>query len=71
MFEVPNGLDADSAALTEPMAVALHAVRRSRIKKNEPAIVIGCGPVGLGVIIMLKAAKKLKVVMIHQIVVAS
>lgn len=56
MFEVPNGLDADSAALTEPMAVALHAVRRSRIKKGEPAIVIGCGPVGLGVIIMLKAA---------------
>ncbi|MDE2422258.1 MAG: zinc-binding dehydrogenase [Gammaproteobacteria bacterium] len=56
MFEVPNGLDADSAALTEPMAVALHAVRRSRIKKGEPAIVIGCGPVGLGVILMLKAA---------------
>jgi len=56
MFEVPNGLDADSAALTEPMAVALHAVRRSRIKTSEPAIVIGCGPVGLGVIAMLKAA---------------
>lgn len=56
IFEVPNGLDADSAALTEPMAVALHAVRRSRVKKNEPAIVIGCGPVGLGVILMLKAA---------------
>jgi len=56
MFEVPNGLDADSAAMTEPMAVALHAVRRSRIKTSEPAIVIGCGPVGLGVILMLKAA---------------
>lgn len=56
MFEVPNGLDVDSAALTEPMAVALHAVRRSRIKSNEPAIVIGCGPVGLGVISMLKAS---------------
>lgn len=56
MFEVPNGLDVDSAALTEPMAVALHAVRRSRIKNNEPAIVIGCGPVGLGVISMLKAS---------------
>ncbi len=38
------------------MAVALHAVRRSRIKISEPAIVIGCGPVGLGVILMLKAA---------------
>lgn len=56
MFEVPNGLDADSAAMTEPMAVALHAVRRSRVKTGEPAIVIGCGPVGLGVILMLKAA---------------
>lgn len=33
MFEVPNGLDADSAAMTEPMAVALHAVRRSRVKQ--------------------------------------
>ncbi|MGZ2367998.1 hypothetical protein ACTHI7_28930, partial [Citrobacter freundii] len=52
MFEVPNGLDADSAAMTEPMAVALHAVRRSRVKTSEPAIVIGCGPVGLGVILM-------------------
>lgn len=56
VFEVPNGLDVDSAAMTEPMAVALHAVRRSRIKTSEPAIVIGCGPVGLGIILMLKAA---------------
>lgn len=48
-FEVPNGLDADNATMTEPMAVALHAVHRSRIKTNEPAIVIGCGPVGLGI----------------------
>lgn len=56
MFEVPNGLDVDRAAMTEPMAVALHALRKSRIKSNEPAIVIGCGPVGLGVISMLKAA---------------
>lgn len=56
MFEVPNGLDADNATMTEPMAVALHAVRRSKIKTSEPAIVIGCGPVGLGIILMLKAA---------------
>ncbi|MEI7913896.1 MAG: zinc-binding dehydrogenase [Mycobacteriaceae bacterium] len=54
-FEVPNGLSADIAALTEPMAVALHAVRRSEIKKRDTAIVIGCGPVGLAVICQLKA----------------
>jgi threonine dehydrogenase-like Zn-dependent dehydrogenase len=43
------------AALTEPMAVALHAVRRGDVGKRTVAIVIGCGPVGLGVILMLKA----------------
>ncbi len=55
MLAVPNGLDADIAALTEPMAVAWHAVRRGEVGKRDVAIVIGCGPVGLGVILMLKA----------------
>jgi threonine dehydrogenase-like Zn-dependent dehydrogenase len=52
---VPNGLPTDLAALTEPMAVGLHAVRRSEISKGTVAIVVGCGPVGLAVICMLKA----------------
>lgn len=55
MEPIPNGLDSDSAALTEPMAVALHAVRRSEIRRGEVAIVVGCGPVGLAVIAMLRA----------------
>jgi threonine dehydrogenase-like Zn-dependent dehydrogenase len=55
MLRVPNGLPADVAALTEPMAVAWHAVRRGEVGKRQSAIVIGCGPVGLGVILMLKA----------------
>jgi threonine dehydrogenase-like Zn-dependent dehydrogenase len=55
MLPVPNGLPADVAALTEPMAVALHAVRRGEVGKRQVAVVIGCGPVGLGVILMLKA----------------
>jgi threonine dehydrogenase-like Zn-dependent dehydrogenase len=55
MLAVPNGLKPDVAALTEPMAVAWHAVRRGDVGKRQVAIVIGCGPVGLGVILMLKA----------------
>jgi len=55
MLRVPNGLDADVAALTEPMAVAWHAVRRGEVGRRQVAVVIGCGPVGLGVILMLKA----------------
>ena len=52
---VPNGLPVEHAALTEPMAVGWHAVRRSEIAKSQVAIVIGCGPIGLAVILMLKA----------------
>ncbi len=55
MFPVPNGVRDDLAALTEPMAVALHAVRRGQVAKSRVAVVIGCGPVGLAVICMLKA----------------
>ncbi len=55
MLPVPNGLSTDVAAMTEPMAVAYHAVRRGEVGKKTVALVIGCGPVGLGVILMLKA----------------
>ena len=55
MMPVPNGLDTDVAALTEPMAVGWHAVRRADVGKRTVAIVIGCGPVGLAVILLLKA----------------
>jgi threonine dehydrogenase-like Zn-dependent dehydrogenase len=54
-LEIPNGLPTDLAALTEPMAVGLHAVRRGEVGNGQVAIVIGCGPVGLSVISMLKA----------------
>ena len=55
IFPIPNGLRPELGALTEPMAVAWHAVRRGEVKKKDVAIVIGCGPIGLAVISMLKA----------------
>ena len=55
MFELPNELAPEVAVLTEPLAIGRHAVRRSEIKRKDVAIVIGCGPVGLAVICMLKA----------------
>ena len=54
IFLVPHGLAPELAALTEPMAVALHAVRRSELGKGDVAIVVGCGPVGLSIISHLK-----------------
>jgi threonine dehydrogenase-like Zn-dependent dehydrogenase len=54
LVEVPNGLDPRHAALTEPMAVGLHAVNKSRIEPGEGALVLGCGPVGLAVVAALR-----------------
>ena len=49
-LKVPDGLDTQRAALTEPMAVGRHAVARSGIAGGSAAVVLGCGPVGLAVI---------------------
>ena len=54
-LKVPNGLSPDVAVLTEPMAVGWHAVARGEVSKTDVAVVIGCGPVGLAVITMLKS----------------
>ena len=54
LLEVPNGLKPEHAALTEPLAVGIHAVGKANIRGNEVPLVIGCGPVGLAVIAALK-----------------
>ena len=54
LLEVPNGLSTEHAALTEPMAVGLHAVKKGNLGKDDVPLVIGCGPVGLAVIAALR-----------------
>lgn len=54
LLPVPNGLDTEHAALTEPMAVGLHAVEKARLGEDDVPLVVGCGPVGLAVIAALK-----------------
>lgn len=53
-LKVPNGLSPDLAAMTEPLAVGVHAVEKSRIAPGDAAIVLGLGPVGLACIAELK-----------------
>ena len=54
LLPVPNGLPTEHAALTEPMAVGLHAVVKARLEPGDAPLVIGCGPVGLAVIAALR-----------------
>lgn len=53
LLPIPNGLDVKHAALTEPMAVGLHAVNKSNITPAETALVLGCGPIGIAIIAAL------------------
>lgn len=61
-MEVPDGTSLDHAATTEPLAVAWHAVRKGQVGRKDVAVVIGCGPIGLAVILMLKASGVKKVI---------
>jgi threonine dehydrogenase-like Zn-dependent dehydrogenase len=56
LLPVPNGLATEQAALTEPMAVGVHAVQKARLAPDDAPLVIGCGPVGLAVIAALRLA---------------
>ena len=53
-LKVPNGLSPSMAALTEPLAVGIHAVAKSRIDGADSAIVLGAGPVGLACVAALR-----------------
>jgi len=56
VHKMPEGLSFEQGALVEPAAVALHAVRMSKLKPGDKAAVFGIGPIGLLVIEALKAA---------------
>lgn len=56
VHKMPDGLSFEQGALVEPAAVALHAVRMSKLKAGGTAAVFGAGPIGLLLIEALRAA---------------
>lgn len=54
-IKVPDDVATDIAALTEPLAVAVHAVAEASPGPDAAYCVVGCGPVGLFVIARLRA----------------
>jgi len=47
LHRLPDSVDLRTAALTEPLAVACHDVRRAAVEAGEFVVVIGGGPIGL------------------------
>ena len=46
LVRIPDGMPARTAALAEPLAVALHGITRSRAIPGDTAMVFGAGPIG-------------------------
>lgn len=51
---VTNGLTLDQTAVLEPLSIGAHAVRRAELRAGETVLVIGSGPIGLGVMAFAK-----------------
>ncbi|PNW10486.1 Zn-dependent alcohol dehydrogenase [Microbacterium testaceum] len=47
LVRLPAGIALDHAALVEPVAVAVHDVRRAELAAGDKAVVIGGGPIGV------------------------
>ncbi|MFV0594928.1 zinc-binding dehydrogenase [Shewanella sp.] len=62
LMPVPEHLPPEAVALTEPLAVGLHAVNRGDVQAEDVALVVGCGPIGLAVISALRLRGVAKIV---------
>jgi threonine dehydrogenase-like Zn-dependent dehydrogenase len=46
---IPSELSYEELALVEPLAIGAHAIRRAAVQPDEFVLVVGAGPIGLGV----------------------
>lgn len=50
------GTPIEHGALVEPLAVAMHAVRRAQVRPGDRVLVVGGGPIGQSVVLALQGA---------------
>ncbi|CAG7937570.1 unnamed protein product [Penicillium nalgiovense] len=51
---IPGNVSLELAAFIEPLALAWHAVKISPFKPGDSVLILGSGPIGLGVVQVLK-----------------
>ncbi len=56
LHRIPDTLSFEKAALFEPLAVAVHAVRRSKLAAGDTAAIVGGGPIGILLAIVAETA---------------
>ena len=61
LIRVPDNVSLEEAALTEPAAVALHAVRRASLRLGDTIAIFGLGPIGMMVAQWARSMGALKI----------
>lgn len=56
VFAVPDNLSPAAVAMLEPLGIAVHAIGLAKIRLMENIAVLGCGPIGLGLIQLARAS---------------
>ncbi|KJD34771.1 alcohol dehydrogenase [Tamlana nanhaiensis] len=51
-----NNLSDNEMAIVEPLAIGAHGIRRAQIKSGEIVAVVGCGPIGIGIMKLAQIA---------------
>lgn len=62
VVKLPDFLPMDVGALIEPLSVAWHGAKVAKFKEGNTALVLGSGPIGLAMILVLKAQGAKKIV---------
>ena len=57
LVRLPDDVGFRQAAMVEPLSIAFHAVRRTRIALDDTAVVVGAGMIGLLVVQALRAGR--------------
>lgn len=55
LIHTPN-LTLEEMAIVEPLAIGAHALRRAAVEPGEFVLVVGCGPIGIGMVKLAQIA---------------
>lgn len=61
IYKIPDTMSYEVGAVIEPLAVAMHAIRRAPLVQGDTAVVMGAGTIGLATLMCAKAAGASKI----------
>ena len=66
-YKISESVPAEVAACVEPLACAVNGLKKINVKPGDSAVVIGCGPIGMLIGMLLKASGASKIYMLETV----